>query len=131
MPDVVRRLSRAGHEVVIEASAGAGAGVPDGDFTEAGASVGDPWGADVIARVAPGPPGQLKREHVLIGFLAPLSDGENVSAIARTGATSFAMEAIPRISRAQSMDALSSQATVAGYRAVLIAAQECSASCRC
>jgi len=124
VPDVVRRLSGAGHIVVIEAGAGAGAGVPDGDFTEAGASVGDPWGADVIARVAPGPPGQLKREHVLIGFLAPLSDGENVSAIARTGATSFAMEAIPRISRAQSMDALSSQATVAGYRAVLIAAQE-------
>ena len=83
-----------------------------------------PGRADVIARVAPGPPAQLKREHVLIGFLAPLSDGENVSAIARTGATAFAMEAIPRISRAQSMDALSSQATVAGYRAVLIAAQE-------
>ena len=59
VPDVVRRLSGAGHEVVIEAGAGAGAGVPDGDFTEAGASVGDPWGADVIARVAPGPPGQL------------------------------------------------------------------------
>ena len=56
VPDVVRRLSGAGHEVVIEAGAGAGAGVPDGDFTEAGASVGDPWGADVIARVAPGRP---------------------------------------------------------------------------
>ena len=61
---------------------------------------------------------------MLIGFLAPLTDGEGVAAIARTGATAFAMEAIPRISRAQSMDALSSQATVAGYRSVLIAAQE-------
>src|ERR687892_310999 len=75
VPDVVRRLSGAGHEVVIEAGAGLGAGVPDDDYTGA-------------------------------------------------GATAFAMEAIPRISRAQSMDALSSQATVAGYRAVLIASQE-------
>ena len=124
VPDVVRRLSGAGHEVVIEGGAGAGAGVPDGDYTEAGGLVGDPWGAEVIARVAPGPPGGLKQDQVLIGFLAPLTDGENVSAIARTGATAFAMEAIPRISRAQSMDALSSQATVSGYRAALIAAQE-------
>jgi NAD(P) transhydrogenase subunit alpha len=61
---------------------------------------------------------------VLIGFLGPLTNGPGIKAIAATGATSFAMEAIPRISRAQSMDALSSQATVAGYRAVLIAAQE-------
>jgi H+-translocating NAD(P) transhydrogenase subunit alpha len=124
VPDVVRRLSGAGHEVVIEAGAGAGAGVPDADYTEAGGSVGDPWAADVIARVAPGPPAGLKAEHVLIGFLAPLTDAENVAAIARSGATAFAMESIPRISRAQSMDALSSQATVAGYRAVLIAAEE-------
>ena len=61
---------------------------------------------------------------MLIGFLAPLTNGEGIKAIAATGATAFAMEAIPRISRAQSMDALSSQATVAGYRAALIAAQE-------
>jgi H+-translocating NAD(P) transhydrogenase subunit alpha len=67
---------------------------------------------------------RLKPDSVLIGFLAPLTDGARVKAIAATGATSFAMEAIPRISRAQSMDALSSQATVAGYRAVLIASQE-------
>ena len=78
----------------------------------------------MIARVAPSEPAGLTGEHVLIGFLAPLTDGEGVAAIARTGATAFAMEAIPRISRAQSMDALSSQATVAGYRSVLIAAQE-------
>ena len=61
---------------------------------------------------------------MLIGCLAPLTDGDGIKAVARTGATAFAMEAIPRISRAQSMDALSSQATVAGYRAVLIASQE-------
>ena len=124
VPDVVRRLTGAGHEVVIEPGAGAGAGVPDGDYTEAGAQVGDPWGAHVIARVAPSKPAALTGEHVLIGFLAPLTDGEGVAAIARTGATAFAMEAIPRITRAQSMDALSSQATVAGYRSVLIAGQE-------
>ena len=124
VPDVVRRLAAAGHEVVVEPGAGVAAGVLDDDFTAAGAGLGDPWGAEVIARVAPGDPGALKREHVLIGFLAPLTDRQGVSAIAATGATAFAMEAIPRISRAQSMDALSSQATVAGYRAVLIAAQE-------
>jgi NAD(P) transhydrogenase subunit alpha len=75
--------------------------------------------------VAPGgDTGRLRSGQVLIGFLAPLTDGEGVARIAGTGATAFAMEAIPRISRAQSMDALSSQATVAGYRAALIAAQE-------
>jgi NAD(P) transhydrogenase subunit alpha len=124
VPDVVRRLSGAGHEVVIEAGAGGGAGVPDDDYTAAGGEIGDPWGAEVIARVAPQPPDKLRSEHVLIGFLAPLTDGEGIRALAGTGATAFAMEAIPRISRAQSMDALSSQATVAGYRSVLIASQE-------
>ena len=124
VPDVVRRLASADHEVVLEAGAGLPAGVPDDDYTQAGATLGDPWSAQVIARVAPQPPGNLRQDHVLIGFLAPLTDGANISALAQTGATAFAMEAIPRISRAQSMDALSSQATVAGYRAVLIASQE-------
>jgi NAD(P) transhydrogenase subunit alpha len=124
VPDVVRRLATAGHEVLMEAEAGAGAGVPDGAYTEAGAEIGDPWSAQVIARVAPSEPAGLTSEHVLIGFLAPLTNGEGIAAIAGTGATAFAMEAIPRISRAQSMDALSSQATVAGYRSVLIASQE-------
>jgi H+-translocating NAD(P) transhydrogenase subunit alpha len=124
VPDVVRRLAAAGHEVVVEPGAGMRAGVLDEDFTAAGAELGDPWGAQVIARVAPTEPAQLTSEHVLVGFLAPLTNGEGVKAIAATGATAFAMEAIPRISRAQSMDALSSQATVAGYRAALIASQE-------
>jgi NAD(P) transhydrogenase subunit alpha len=124
VPDVVRRLATAGHEVVVEPGAGAAAGVLDDDFTAAGATLGDPWGAQVIARVAPAEPGGLTPDHVLIGFLAPLTNGDGVKAIAASGATAFAMEAIPRISRAQSMDALSSQATVAGYRAVLIASQE-------
>jgi len=124
VPDVVRRLTAAGHEAVIEPGAGSAAGILDDDFAAAGAQLGDPWGAQVIVRVAPSEPGGLSGEQVLIGFLAPLTDGAGVAAIAATGATAFAMEAIPRISRAQSMDALSSQATVAGYRAALIGAQE-------
>jgi len=130
VPDVVRRMVAGGHEVVVERGAGAAAGVPDDAFAEAGATVGsadDAWGADVIAKVAApskAEVGRLDGDSVLIGFLAPLTDGAGVKALAASGATSFAMEAIPRISRAQSMDALSSQATVAGYRAVLIASQE-------
>src|SRR5215217_8005835 len=77
---------------------------------------------DVVRRL--GADHEVGAEAVLIGFLGPLTNGPGIKAIAATGATSFAMEAIPRISRAQSVDALSSQATVAGYRAVLIAAQE-------
>jgi H+-translocating NAD(P) transhydrogenase subunit alpha len=124
VPDVVRRLTAGGHEVVIEPGAGVAAGVLDEDFAAAGATLGDPWDAQVIARVAPAEPQGLTRDHVLVGFLAPLTDAEGVAAVAATGATAFAMEAIPRISRAQSMDALSSQATVAGYRGALIGAQE-------
>jgi NAD(P) transhydrogenase subunit alpha len=130
VPDVVRRMAAAGHEVLVEAGAGEAAGVLDPAFAEAGATIApaaDVWGADVVAKVV-APAGaeleRLKPDSVLIGFLAPLTNGAGVKAIAATGATAFAMESIPRISRAQSMDALSSQATVAGYRAVLIASQE-------
>jgi NAD(P) transhydrogenase subunit alpha len=124
VPDVVRRLTGADHEVVIEPGAGDAAGIPDDEFAGAGGQLGDPWAAEVIVRVAPGAAPNLKGDHVLIGFLAPLTDAEGVQAIAQTGATAFAMEAIPRISRAQSMDALSSQATVSGYLSVIIAAGE-------
>jgi NAD(P) transhydrogenase subunit alpha len=124
VPDVVGRLKRAGHDVVIEPGAGESASIPDQAFADAGAELGDPWDAQVIARVAPGEPAGLRGDHVLIGFLAPLTNADGIEAIARTGATAFAMESIPRISRAQSMDALSSQATVAGYLSVLIAAGE-------
>jgi NAD(P) transhydrogenase subunit alpha len=124
VPDVVSRLGRAGHEVVIEPGAGIAASIPDDAFAGAGAELGDPWGATVIARVAPNDPGGLTPQHVLIGFLAPLTNADGIAAIAQTGATAFAMESIPRISRAQSMDALSSQATVSGYLSVIIAAVE-------
>jgi NAD(P) transhydrogenase subunit alpha len=133
VPEVVRKLAGddGGIEVVVERGAGAGALIPDSQYEEAGARmVEDPaaaWEADVAVKVAPPSPeeiGRLRSDGVLIGFLAPLTAGEAIQAIAQTGATSFAMEAIPRISRAQSMDALSSQANIAGYRAALIGAQE-------
>jgi NAD(P) transhydrogenase subunit alpha len=126
VPAIVRKLTAAGHEVVVEPGAGAGAGIPDSAYAEAGATVGDgAWQADAVAKVAApdeGEIGKLGKDSVLIGFLAPLSDPAGVQAIAASGATAFAMEAIPRISRAQSMDALSSQASVSGYLAVITAA---------
>jgi proton-translocating NAD(P)+ transhydrogenase subunit alpha len=128
VPEIVRKLAAQGHEVVIEPGAGGGAGIPDALYEEAGATVGgDPWAADAVVKVvAPSQEevGRLGQGSVLIGFLAPRTNAEALQAIAATGATAFAMEAIPRISRAQSMDALSSQATVSGYLAVLTAAEE-------
>jgi NAD(P) transhydrogenase subunit alpha len=127
VPEVVRRLDRAGVEVVIEAGAGIEAGHSDDQYTEAGAGVGDGFEGEVVAKVAPPTTdeiGRLRSEQVLVGFLAPLTAADTVRGLADAGVISFAMEAIPRITRAQSMDALSSQATVSGYRAALIAAQE-------
>jgi NAD(P) transhydrogenase subunit alpha len=127
VPEVADRLSKSGVDVTVEAGAGAGAHHPDSEYVEAGAQVGDGWSGEVVAKVAPPSSDEiarLGRGSVLIGFLQPLTAGDTVRALADAGVTSFAMEAIPRITRAQSMDALSSQATVAGYRAALIAAQE-------
>jgi H+-translocating NAD(P) transhydrogenase subunit alpha len=127
VPEVTRRLAKSGVEVVIQSGAGDAASYPDPDYAEAEASVGDGFEGDVVAKVAPPTAeeiGRLRREQVLVGFLAPLTAADTVRGLADAGVTSFAMEAIPRITRAQSMDALSSQATVAGYRAALIAAQE-------
>src|SRR5690242_3545573 len=107
VPDVVRRLASGGHTVVVEPGAGARAGAPDDRYEDAGAELGDPWGADVVAKVAAPTAAEAERlstDSVLIGFLGPLTNGAGIAAIARSGATSFAMEAIPRISRAQSMD---------------------------
>ncbi len=127
VPEVADRLVKAGLEVTIETGAGDAAHQPDEAYTEAGATVGDGWSGDVVAKVAPPSAeeiGRLNENTVLIGFLQPLTAGDTIRALAEAGVTSFAMEAIPRISRAQSMDALSSQATVAGYRAAQIAALE-------
>ncbi|WP_211340215.1 Re/Si-specific NAD(P)(+) transhydrogenase subunit alpha [Solirubrobacter pauli] len=127
VPEVVRRLRTAGHEVVVEPGAGLAAGVSDAAFAAAGAALGDPWDADVVAKVSPPRDGEIARLRpgtILVGFLNPLGDPDGLAAVAATGATALAMERIPRISRAQSMDALSSQATIAGYRAVVVAALE-------
>jgi NAD(P) transhydrogenase subunit alpha len=128
VPEIVRKLSSSGLEVLVERGAGAAALIPDEFYEEAGGKlVDDVWGADVIVKVAPpsdDETARLKSETVLISFLGPLTNGAGIQAIARTGATSFALESVPRISRAQSMDALSSQANIGGYKAVLIASTE-------
>ena len=128
IPDVAASLVGRGLDVVVEAGAGEGSGHPDSQYTDAGAEIGDPWSADVVAKVAVPTAeeiGRLRQGQVLIGHLAPLTSAETNKALASAGVTSFAMEAIPRITRAQAMDALSSQANVAGYAATLLAAREC------
>jgi NAD(P) transhydrogenase subunit alpha len=127
VPEVADRFVKSGLMITVEAGAGAAAHHPDSDYVEAGAQVGDGFSGEVVAKVAPPSAeeiGRLGQGSVLVGFLQPLTAGDTVRALADAGVTSFAMEAIPRITRAQSMDALSSQATVSGYRAALIAAQE-------
>jgi NAD(P) transhydrogenase subunit alpha len=131
VPEVVKRLAGDGQEVLVERAAGGGALIPDAAFAEAGATLVDDSSqalrADLVVKVAPPNEGEISKlgsETVLIGFLAPLTNGAGIRAIAQTGATSFALEAVPRISRAQSMDALSSQANIAGYRGALIGALE-------
>jgi H+-translocating NAD(P) transhydrogenase subunit alpha len=139
VPEVVGKLTRAPGgedgaspiEVIVQRGAGADALIPDDAYAEAGAElVDDPaaaFAADVVVKVAAPDAEEIDRlgpETTLIGFLGPLTNGDGIRAIAATGATSFAMEAIPRISRAQSMDALSSQANISGYRSALIGAQE-------
>lgn len=130
IPDTVKSLSAKDVEVTVESGAGVEAGFTDEMYTEAGADVGDAaaaWGADIVLRVAVPTMeeiGKLDSGQVLIGFLAPLTAKETTKALASGGVTSFAVEAIPRITRAQAMDALSSQANVAGYAAALLAARE-------
>ena len=114
----------------MQSGAGADALIPDAAFADAGAQlIGDPPRCgrrrrrqDRAARPR-GDPAASGRGSILIGFLAPLTQPETTRALADAGATAFAMEAIPRISRAQSMDALSSQANVAGYKAALLGAE--------
>jgi NAD(P) transhydrogenase subunit alpha len=126
VPEVVKKLVAKGHEVVVESGAGVDALIPDGLYTEAGATIGDPWSADVVAKVAPPTDeeiAKLGQSTILVGFLAPRAAPENVEKLKKAGVTAFAMEAVPRISRAQSMDALSSQANVGGYKAALLGAE--------
>ena len=126
VPEAVQRLRGAGLDVVVERGAGAAAAFPDAAYEEAGAQiVADAWDADVVAKVVKPAETELERLRegtVLIGFLQPLTDAAGIERLAARGVTAFAMESIPRITRAPPMDALSSQATVAGYKATLIAA---------
>jgi NAD(P) transhydrogenase subunit alpha len=131
VPEVVGKLKAKGQEIVVQRGAGTDALVPDAAFADAGAqltdSAGEIWGSDVVVTISPPQPEQIRslgHGSVLIGFLAPLSSPQTTKALADAGATALAMEAIPRISRAQSMDALSSQANVGGYKAALLGAED-------
>ncbi|TDC48093.1 NAD(P) transhydrogenase subunit alpha [Jiangella ureilytica] len=129
VPDLVGRLTSAGLEVAVESGAGAGALHADAAYEAAGASVvtGDVLaGADVVLSVNPLPPERLaalRSGVVTVSFLPATQELDTVRAARDAGVTAFALELVPRISRAQSMDALTSQALVAGYRAVLVAAE--------
>jgi NAD(P) transhydrogenase subunit alpha len=127
VPEAVKKLKDKGFDVVVERGAGEHANLSDADYEQAGAQLGtatDAWAADAVLKVAPPEPSESPREGaLLIGFLSPLTNTELVARLADARVTSFAMEAIPRTTRAQSMDALSSQAVVAGYRAALAGAE--------
>jgi NAD(P) transhydrogenase subunit alpha len=133
-PTALPQLTKAGFDVVIESGAGALAGYPDAAFTDRGARIGtrdDAFAADVLVQVnvmdgdaSNAELSKLRQGQVVIGAVAPFARPELVKAIAGTGATLFALELVPRSTRAQSMDILSSQAAVAGYKAVLIGASE-------
>lgn len=129
-PETVKKLIGMGATVTVEAGTGAGSSIPDADYAAAGATVAADTravlsGADIVLKVR-GPTAQetsaLKPGAVVVSLLDAWRDKETVTALAKAGATAFAMEFVPRISRAQVMDALSSQANLAGYRAVIEAA---------
>ncbi len=136
VPAVVPNLTKAGFEVLIEADAGTAAGYPDAEYTAKGAKIAPARAevfkaADIIAQVlcygSNDRTGRddlplLRKGQYLVGFLRPLGDIKIIGEIAGTGATALALELMPRITRAQSMDVLSSMATVCGYKAVLLAA---------
>ena len=126
VPETVGKLTGSGFEVIFERGAGEAASFPDSAFEDAGARLGDWAEADAVAKVQKPTADEVTRlrdGQVLIGFLQPLTDREGIERLASQGVVAFAMESIPRITRAQSMDALSSQATVSGYKATLLAAE--------
>ncbi|MGO9125662.1 MAG: Re/Si-specific NAD(P)(+) transhydrogenase subunit alpha [Terriglobales bacterium] len=136
VPMAIPNLAKAGFQVVVQAGAGEQAGYPDAFYLDKGAKIlpdrGAVFGgADIVVQVLGYGPNDItgkndlplmRRGQVLIGFLRPLGSAETLQQIAQTGVTSFAVELMPRTTRAQSMDALSSMATISGYKAVLIAA---------
>ncbi|MFL6021141.1 MAG: Re/Si-specific NAD(P)(+) transhydrogenase subunit alpha [Gaiellaceae bacterium] len=126
VPDAVSRLAAAGFDVRVEPGAGNEASFSDDAYSEAGAEVADSaWDVDAVVKVRKPNADEVQRlrsGQVLVGFLEPLTDAAGIERLAERGVHAFAMESIPRITRAQPMDALSSQATVSGYKAVLVAA---------
>lgn len=126
-PETVKKLVAAKHQVIVQSGAGVTASVTDDAYTAAGAQIGsaaDAFACEMVLKVrAPSAEerAQIKSGTVVIGMLNPF-DAENIAAMAAAGLTAFALEAAPRITRAQSMDVLSSQANIAGYKAVLLAA---------
>ncbi len=127
VPDTVSRLAAGGFEIVVERGCGHEASFPDELYAEAGGDVSDDvWDAAAVVKVRKPSADEAARLHegqVLIGFLEPLTDSAGIERLANQGVHAFAMESIPRITRAQSMDALSSQSTVGGYKAALLAAE--------
>jgi NAD(P) transhydrogenase subunit alpha len=126
VPEIVKKLAGAGFSVTVEPGAGAEASFPDEAYRDSGAELGDPWGAEAVVKVrkpSAEEAGRLRDGQIVIGLLEPLTDREGIERLAGRGVTGFALESIPRITRAQPMDALSSQATVSGYKAVLLAAE--------
>jgi H+-translocating NAD(P) transhydrogenase subunit alpha len=136
VPAVLANLAKAGIQVVVQAGAGAAAGYPDAEYADKGAKIARSREevfaeAGIIAQVlchgSNDKTGQsdlplLRSGQILVGFLRPLGALETLKEVARTGVTSFAVELMPRTTRAQSMDALSSMATICGYKAVVMAA---------
>jgi NAD(P) transhydrogenase subunit alpha len=128
-PETVKKLISQGHSVVIQKDAGVQASQPDSAYEAVGASVGsaaDALSAEIVLKVRAPEAAELKQiktGSVLIGMLDPF-DNDNIAAMAAQGVTAFSLEAAPRTTRAQSMDVLSSQANIAGYKAVMLAANE-------
>jgi proton-translocating NAD(P)+ transhydrogenase subunit alpha len=128
VPEIVSKLTGSGFDVLVEKGAGEAASFTDAAYTEAGASLvdavlGQAEGIVKVRKPTAEEAAKLRQGDVLIGFLEPLTDREGVERLARTGVVAFAMESIPRTTRAQPMDALSSQATVSGYKGALLAAE--------
>jgi len=129
VPDIINKLTRLGFDVAIESGAGVSAQANDTDYVSAGAKIsqGEVLStADVVLSVQPLTPAQmskLKNGAVTISFLSPVNAVDSIDAAASAGVTAFSLELVPRISRAQSMDALTSQALCAGYRAALVGAE--------
>jgi len=127
VPETVKRLASGGFEVAVERGAGLPASFADADYEEAGAAlVDDAYSAEAVVKVqtpSADEADRLRQGQILIGFLQPLTDRDGIGRLGEHGVVAFAMESIPRITRAQAMDALSSQATVSGYKASLLAAE--------